>query len=499
MILTRLVQPREQESAFWRSAKWSAIGTFSVVLLTLLMYTLQLNLTTAGFCFLLDLVLLCLAGDFTSSVVVSVLAVASLEYFFTYPRFSFQVQNPLDIVALVSFLVTGLVITRLVTKVRTRTESTRLQKEHLQQLYGLAQKLLALEPDVTGRHDFLEPFLGVFQLRAVCLYDAMSSEVHIAGNAGSQLEEKTGQVFIRARDIEDPGLRISGRCIRVGGRTIGAIGFEGLEYPDLTAGPLAALAAAQLERTHSFAKVSRAVAAEHTESYRTAVLDALAHEFKTPLSTILAAAGSLREADSLGPHHREMAETVELEAARLGRLTTRLLRTARLEREAVKPWIELVDVSSVIADTVEQYQKLSASHQITIVKDCDSSEALADPELLRLALSQLLDNACKYSLAGSAVTVHIQSEGQTITLRVTSRGNPIPYGERGRIFDRFYRGIDAHNTHGSGLGLYVARKIALALGGTLDLDTESSNADGTTFRLSLPVPENEHHDLAATG
>jgi two-component system sensor histidine kinase KdpD len=122
-------------------------------------------------------------------------------------------------------------------------------------------------------------------------------------------------------------------CIRVSGRTIGAIGFEGLENADLTAGPLTALAAAHLERTHSFVHASRAAAAAQTESDRSAVLDALAHEFKTPLSTILTAAGALREVECLGLQHRELAETVEPEAARLGRLTSRLIRTARLERE----------------------------------------------------------------------------------------------------------------------------------------------------------------------
>jgi two-component system sensor histidine kinase KdpD len=194
-----------------------------------------------------------------------------------------------------------------------------------------------------------------------------------------------------------------------------------------------------------------------------------------------------------------MAETVESEAARLGRLTSRLLRTARLEREAVKPWIELIDVSEVIADTVEQYQKQSVDHQISIVKDCASSEALADPELLRLAVSQLLDNACKYSAPGSLVSLQIARQDHVVALRVISRGNPVPAGERGRIFERFYRGIDAGNTHGTGLGLYVARKIALALGGDLDLDSERSSTEGTTFRLTLPLPESEPHDLAAAG
>jgi two-component system sensor histidine kinase KdpD len=489
--------PRYFRSGLGRSVIWSAGGAVGVIVLTFTLHALGLNLATASFCFLLEVVLLSLAGDFASSAVVSVLAFASLSYVFAFPPFSFRIASPLDVIGIVAFLVTGLIITRLVTKLRAKSESTRLQKEHLQQLYDLAQQLLALEPDVTGGRDFLEPFLGVFGVRAVCLYDAMSSKIHIAGSAGRHIEKKTEQVFIRARDMEDPDLGISGRCIRVGSRTIGAIGFEGLQHPELTGGPLAALAAAQLEKTHSFVKASRAAAAAQTETYRTAVLDALAHEFKTPLATILAAAGSLREVDSLGPHYREMAETVESEAARLGRLTSRLLRTARLEREAVKPWIELIDVSEVIADTVEQYQKQSVDHQISIVKDCVSSEALADPELLRLAVSQLLDNACKYSAPGSLVSLQIARQDHAVALRVISRGNPVPAGERGRIFDRFYRGIVAGNTHGTGLGLYVARKIALALGGDLDLDSERSSTEGTTFRLTLPLPESEPHDLAA--
>src|SRR5262249_35069304 len=124
--------------------------------------------------------------------------------------------------------------------------------------------------------------------------------------------------------------------------TIGAIGFAGLESPELTAGPLAALAVAHLERVHSFVHASQAATTAQTESYRSAILDALAHEFKTPLSTIMTAAGALREAPSLDPQDREMAETVESEAARLGRLTSRLIRTARLEREEIRPWIDLI-------------------------------------------------------------------------------------------------------------------------------------------------------------
>ena len=262
--------------------------------------------------------------------------------------------------------------------------------------------------------------------------------------------------------------------------------------PHLTAGPLAALAAAHLERTHSFVHASQAaaLAAAQTESYRTAILDALAHEFKTPLSTILTAAGALREVRSLGPHHREMAETVESEAARLGRLTSRLIRTARLEREEVKPWIELIDVSSVLADTADQYARLSADRHISVIRSCESSEAMADPELLRLAVSQLLDNACKYSTPNSTVTVRISREQDQIAVRVLSIGNPIAPSERNKIFDRFYRGLDGRRMGpGSGLGLFVARKIALALGGNLDRRSGGPPSRGWNYLWSAwPCP-----------
>ena len=83
-------------------------------------------------------------------------------------------------------------------------------------------------------------------------------------------------------------------------------------------------------------------------------------------------------------------------------------------------------------------------------------------------------------------------------VRVLSPGNPIPAHERHKIFDRYYRGADARrNVPGSGLGLFVARKIALALGGNLELDTQLDLDEGVAFRLDLPVPESDRHDLAA--
>ena len=194
-----------------------------------------------------------------------------------------------------------------------------------------------------------------------------------------------------------------------------------------------------------------------------------------------------------------MTEIVESEAARLSRLTTRLIRTARLEREEIRPWIELIDVAEVVAESANQYTRLSAGRRISVVKDCESSEVMADRELLRLAVSQLLDNACKYSSPGSTVTLSISREDGQVVVRVLSSGNPIPAAERNKIFERFYRGVDGLRVGpGSGLGLFVARKIALALGGSIELDGENPGAtNGTVFRLALPAPQRDRDGVAA--
>src|SRR5262249_9724903 len=144
----------------------------------------------------------------------------------------------------------------------------------------------------------------------------------------------------------------------------GAIGFEGLNEAEDTAGPLAALTATFVERKKASNEASSAAAATQAEVYRSAMLDALAHEFQTPLATILAAAGGIREAGCLAPAQSELAETVEAEAARLGSLTSRLLRTARLDREEIKPRLEWTDISALVAQIVAQYSERSRDRRI---------------------------------------------------------------------------------------------------------------------------------------
>jgi two-component system sensor histidine kinase KdpD len=436
--------------------------------------------------FLVVVLLQSLTGSFASSVLVSLAAVGCLEYFFIDPRNSFAIAHGEDVVALLAFLTASLVVTRLVSRVSAEAESARRQEQRLARLYRLAQQLLAMEPQPEIGARFLERFRNVFGMIAVCIMDGDTAQLHLAGVSLGDLAEKTRQAYLAGDNAADPLKEITVRRLLVAGKTIGCIGFEGLEDAEVIADPLAALAAALLERAHALRAASDAAAAAQAEEYRAAILDALAHEFKTPLATILAAAGGLREAGPLLPAQVEMMETVESEASRLGTLASRLLRMARVEREEVKPRMETLELIPLVERLTNQFARRSPDRRILFLKPPGSPEVKADQELLRLALTQLLENACKYSPPGSTVTVQLQDREDNMEICVSNTGGSISSREQHHIFDRFYRGSAARLTPGSGLGLYVARKIALAHGGALDFTPQKPGDDHVSFRLTIP-------------
>jgi two-component system sensor histidine kinase KdpD len=481
------VQHLRQSNGVRPSVIRTGPGCFLIALITFVCYRLQLNLTVTGFIYLIAIVLQSLMGDFISSALVSVAAVLCLDFFFTPPHFSLEVTSPLDILALISFLTTGLVVSRLTTRVRAEAAISEHQRRQVDRLYRLAQMLLAVNPEKATCATSIELFRNVFDLRSVCLFDAAKAEIHCAGAIPSSLADQTRGACSSGRDSENAESEVLTRCLYAGGKTIGAIGFEGLHDPELTAGALSALAAAMLERARTFRTASHAAAAAQAELFRGAILDALAHEFKSPLATIVTAAGGLRELGPLCPEQLDLTDIVETEASRLSLLTTRLLRTAQLDREEVKPQLELTDMADLVAVVADQYSRQWTDRKLFVRKDAVATGVMADPELLQLALRQLLDNACKYSVPGSAVTVSIDSQDEWVAIRTSNSGSRIQPSERSHIFERFYRGVEArHKAPGSGLGLYVARKIVHAHGGSLDLETGTTAHQHTAFRLALP-------------
>ena len=471
-----------------------ALSLFGVCLVTGFCFPLHVNLAIPGFLYLLLVVRQSLSAGFASAAIVSIVAVACLDYFFVPPVLTWNVTDPLDGLALVTYLLTSLVITRLASRARKAAQSAERNRQDIAQLYEAASRLLSLDPE-TAAGQLLRIFREEFGLSAACLFQEGSSRLDADGDQGGGLVTWTRRAYWEGRDFDDAGMAIHARCLRISGRVMGAIGFEGVRGAGSILGPLSLLAATTLERARSFRDARDAAAAAQTEALRTAFVDAFAHEFKTPLGVIMAAADDLRRAGA--PTRSGTAEIIETEVDRLNDLATRMLRMARLDAAEVKPRMEHGDLADLVEASVDRLRRLNGNGRIALQIAERPVPMLSDPELLSMAVTQLLENALKYSPIESPVSVRVEGAGFETRVSVTNKGT-IAKADRERIFDRFYRGSNATVVvPGTGVGLYVARKIVVALGGTLELDCAGGGDVTFSIRLPAMVREMEHEYQAS--
>lgn len=452
---------------------------------TFICYRAHLHDASTALLLLIAVVLQSLDCTFLEAAVLSLLATASLDYFFTDPVWSFTVSGPLESMTLVCMLTVALVITRIQSRSRAESKESDLQRANMESLYKVSRNLLALTPPIVAGPALLEPILSAFDLAAVGLYDALTLESFTSGKRRPDLEARTRECFIIGESASYPEVGIEVQPLRTADRIYGSIGFVGLRDPSVTAPALAAMAVAALERGRAFRSATSAAVYAEAETLRSALLDALAHEFKTPLATILAAAGGIREGGTTVRDQAELAETIETEASRLGDLTTRLLRLARVDREDLKPRLRATDAAELTQRTIHRYAQITGRvvsfHELEEVGD-----VRVDPELIGLAISQLVENACRYSSPDTDVRVELGIHDGLAAITVWNAGPPIAASERERIFERFFRGSGARQgTPGSGLGLYVARKITRAHAGDVVLLDDKNGEVG--FRLTLPL------------
>jgi two-component system sensor histidine kinase KdpD len=478
----------------FRPSAWRVFrGALIVAAVSAGCYRAELQDASTALLLLIAVVLQSLDCTYPEAAAVSVLATASLDYFFTDPLFSFMVSGPLDAITLLCMLTVTLVITRIQSRSRAEAREAKLQRGNMESLYKLSQELLAVAPPAVAGPALLGPFLSIFDIEAVCVFDAATLDAYAAGGSREDLETKTRECFITGENAAYPELGIVVESLRARDRVYGAIGFQGLRNPTVTAPALAALAVAALERARAFRSATSAAVQAEAETLRSAILDALAHEFKTPLATILTAAGGLRVGRGAIPEQTELAEMIETEASRLGDLTTRLLRLARVDREDLKLRLQPGDAAELIQRCIRRYAKLWPDRTISFLEREEVGDVHIDPELIGLAISQLIENACRYSWPDTHVRVELGNQGDMAGITVRNPGPPIEKAERERIFERFYRGADARRgSPGSGLGLYVARKIARAHAGDLMLlDRETEEV---CFLLTVPLSKAEVTD-----
>jgi len=455
-----------------------ALGTAAVGMVTLVAFRFQLNLATAAFLHLIIVVLLARHSGFAIASSVSVVAVLSQTYFLVPPALSFVVADWHNVIALATFGYCALTVSRLSSEATRQMRVAERRRQETEGLYEISRFVLLMDRHREPGPQIAGMIQRVFNCECVAIFDAVSGSIASSGGNVLDLEERTRDAYVQGRDEFDSRRRAWFRVLRSGNRLAGSLALRGGDIGGAVANALASLVAVALERARSFENESRMEAARQSEQLRTAVLDALAHDVKTPLTAIRAASSGLLEAHVLDPNHEELVALIDDESARLDEITNRLLRLARLDAKDVnvkRGWVRIEHIMG----------KMAAPRLRTECEDPDLA-VHADEQLLLMALSQLIDNAMKYSTPGTEITLSAVRKGNQALISVHNFGSPIDPSELERVFDRFHRGGNvANRISGTGLGLSITRKIAIAHGGRV---WASSDADrGTTFFLSLPL------------
>jgi two-component system sensor histidine kinase KdpD len=325
------------------------------------------------------------------------------------------------------------------------------------------------------------------------LWDALDAKVDATGGDTVALESETRAAYLHDRDPQISDGATHGpthgpiwiRVLRTGVRPIGAIGLRAGEVTSITANALASLIAIALERARAFERESQAEAERKSEQLRTVVLDALAHEYKTPLTSLGTASSGLIAMGKLNPIQLELVSLIDSEVRRLDGLTTRLLQMSRLDRADIRLRPERIDPDELLQTVIGGMQGVLAGHPVR-VEGLDSGALIkADRELLSIALTQFLDNAAKYSEPAGLITISISPAPAEVRISVHNVGPFIPPEDRERIFQRFYRSpASTHKAAGTGIGLSISRKVADAHQGRVWVT--SDEARGNTFSLALP-------------
>ncbi len=461
-----------------------AIGCAAIAAVTFVAYKLHVPLSTAGFIYLLIVVGVALAYGIWQATFVSLVAVSCLNYFFIPPVLSFAVADSRDWVALVSFQVCALLVSRLSSREQRMARDANYQRIQMKKLYELSRGILLFDLHTPPGPQLVQLIRRTFLADDVAIFDADLARLDHQGDWSIDEQQIAKTAYLTDRNEDDRDIRTTQRVIRLGSSPIGAMAIRG-EVDPLIANAVASLAAIAFERYRSYEKEARAESAKQAEQLRVAVLDALAHAFKTPLTVICTASSGLQEMGTLDKTEAELAELINQEAVNLNQLCTRLLQTAKLEASSVTLRTEPVIISRLVDDVVSGLAATLKGHPIELSIQEQDTPLEGDRELLMMILTQYLDNAAKYSAPDTPIGVAVRESNSELLLSVRSRGSIIQMQDRERVFERFYRGSDAkQRVPGTGVGLSIVKKAAEAHQGHVWVI--SGEAEGTTFFLSMP-------------
>jgi two-component system sensor histidine kinase KdpD len=450
------------------------------------------NPTTVGFAYLLLVLVIASTWGLAEATLASVAATLAFDLVFLPPIGKFTISDPQNWVALFSFLAAALITSRLSARVKRQALDAVERQRDIERLYTFSRAILLIDPVEPVAKQLARKLAEVFGLRAAVLYDRRTGEIHRAGPSDFDgMEDQLRDAASQGTSFFDPERRRVITAVRLGSEPIASFAIQGAFMQDSVLQGVSNLIAIGLERARAQDLAHQVEAARRSEQLRTTLIDAMAHEFKTPLTSIRAATTSLLSSPDQPIESRtELLEVADEEARHLQSLIDDAVDMARLESNHIQVRRERTDPKELMDDVVASLHTQIDNRPVEILSDGSLPPLSLDRRLLKLALKQVLDNALKYSPPRSPVTVHlfngsVSTGNAAVNFEITDRGQGIPEQEQGRLFERFYRSPSVKNqVPGFGLGLAIANNIVQAHHGEL---TVHSRPGETTFRVTLPL------------
>jgi two-component system sensor histidine kinase KdpD len=446
---------------------------------------IPLNATTVGFAYLLVVLILASTWGFLEAALSSVLATLLFNFFFFPPVGTLTIADPQNWVALFGFLATALIASRLSTKAESRALEAIERQKDVERLYSFSRAILLTDRSASFGQQLAQKLAEIFNLDGLVLLDRSTGELHRAGASSFDDIENQLRTALTKNGFERHGNDIV-MGIHLGSDPVASMALRGARMPDAVLQGIANLVAIGLERARAQDLAQQVEAARQSEQLRTTLIDAMAHEFKTPLTLIRAATTSLlANPNGAEESAREQLKIADEEAEHLRELIDNAVEMARLDTAHIEIHPEISELRDTLNEVLASLQTEIEERRVCV--GCpERLPAMAfDRRLMKLAVKQLLDNAIKYSRSDTPIEVELHESTGTVAMVITDHGEGIPLEEQEKIFERFYRSPSVrYQIPGSGLGLSIAKSIIQAHGGALSV---SSKPACTIFQMSLPI------------
>ncbi len=464
----------------------------------------HVNNATAALSYLLIVLGVATRAGLRGSIVACVGSVLCYNYFFLPPIGTFTIADPENWVALTVFLITAITASQLSASARQRAEEAGAQRQEMERLYELSRALMLGDNERRLASQIAQQVAGLFAAPSVDFYEASSDTVFHSGSQAGGSSAPIGDAAGILREVSQTGRKLrldkpraSVHPVQLGGRSLGSLAIAGGDLSETVMTAICQLAAISLERARVQQVVNRGEAMRQNEQLKSTLLDALAHEFKTPLTSIKAAISAVLSQRSHDQVESELLTIVDEEADHLTHLVTEAIQVARIGTGQMKLRLQAYPAAKLVSSALEDLRAMQDGREIRVEVSEELPELRADPDLTELALRQLIGNALKYAPASARIAVSAEREGDFVAIHVGNEGPGIPLAEQEAIFEKFYRGQDARERiPGTGMGLTISRDIIQAHGGRIWVESEPGQGVRFSFTLpAAPVTENGHGTL----